>query len=484
MGRGRVGVVLPAKAPADALVAAGAPAAEISTQPSRRRPGCELAPGRQLAEAAGEAAARATSETPPLRSTAATLAPAQRRPQSMSAIKIFKDSEYQFGLDIALGSAYRRGADVGECLATAGRIRNGKAESWFSEWTATARRAEQAAESSRAAGHAISAREGFLRAAIYYSIANYQVFASDDPARGLPTWQASQRCWEAFAELVEGSEAVRIPYEETTLPGWLFAPAGAGEPGPTVIMNNGSDGPTAAMWTMGAGGALERGYRVLVFDGPGQNAVLHEQKLYFRPDWEAVIGPVVDFLAARPEVEHDRIAIIGVSQAGYWVPRAVAFEPRLAAAVADPGVLDVGTSWREPLPRTMTKMLEEGDRERFEKWMQRSERFSRSMRATLAFRMAPYGIDSYYDVYKELERYRLEPDVLAQIRCPMLITDPDSEAFWPGQSRQLYDALPGPKQLVRFTAEEGAESHCEPLGSGLREQRIFDWLDEILLVGG
>src|SRR5437588_73245 len=113
MGGGRAVVVLPGKAPADALVAAGAPAAEISTQPSPRRPGCELAPGRQLAEAAGEAAARATSETPPLRSTAATLAPAQRRPQSMSAIKIFKDSEYQFGLDIALGSAYRRGADVG-----------------------------------------------------------------------------------------------------------------------------------------------------------------------------------------------------------------------------------------------------------------------------------------------------------------------------------------------------------------------------------
>ena len=29
----------------------------------------------------------------------------------------------------------------------------------------------------------------------------------------------------------------------------------------------------------------------------------------------------------------------------------------------------------------------------------------------------------------------------------MLITDPDNETFWPGQSQQLYDALTGPKAL-------------------------------------
>ncbi|MGI8506083.1 MAG: hypothetical protein ACR2MK_04635 [Solirubrobacteraceae bacterium] len=62
----------------------------------------------------------------------------------------------------------------------------------------------------------------------------------------------------------------------------------------------------------------------------------------------------------------------------------------------------------------------------------------------------------------------------------MLITDPEDEQFWPGQSQQLYDRLPGPKQLVKFAAQEGANRHCEPLGSALRETRIFDWLDQYL----
>lgn len=70
--------------------------------------------------------------------------------------------------------------------------------------------------------------------------------------------------------------------------------------------------------------------------------------------------------------------------------------------------------------------------------------------------------------------------MIERIRCPVLITDPEGEQFWPGQSRLLYDALPGAKQLVRFTASEGAELHCEPMAAGLRAQRIFDWLDETL----
>jgi hypothetical protein len=55
-------------------------------------------------------------------------------------------------------------------------------------------------------------------------------------------------------------------------------------------------------------------------------------------------------------------------------------------------------------------------------------------------------------------------------------------AFWPGQSQQLYDLCSGPKKLVQFTESDGADLHCEPKGMGIRELRIFDWLDETLAV--
>src|SRR5947209_4960467 len=71
--------------------------------------------------------------------------------------------------------------------------------------------------------------------------------------------------------------------------------------------------------------ALERGYNALIFEGPGQGSMLFERRVPFRPDWEAVITPLVDFLRARPDVNAAKIALIGVSFGGVLTPRAVAF---------------------------------------------------------------------------------------------------------------------------------------------------------------
>jgi hypothetical protein len=64
---------------------------------------------------------------------------------------------------------------------------------------------------------------------------------------------------------------------------------------------------------------------------------------------------------------------------------------------------------------------------------------------------------------------------------PILICDPEGELFWPGESQQLYDAVGSEnKVLANFTAAEGADLHCEPKAMGLRNQVVFDWLDETL----
>ena len=54
------------------------------------------------------------------------------------------------------------------------------------------------------------------------------------------------------------------------------------------------------------------------------------------------------------------------------------------------------------------------------------------------------------------------------------------EQFWPGQSQALCDLLPGSKELVRFTAAEGANRHGEPMGLAVRDVRLFDWLARYL----
>ena len=94
------------------------------------------------------------------------------------------------------------------------------------------------------------------------------------------------------------------------------------------------------MHFQGARAAVERGLNAFVFDGPGQFGPLHREGLTFRPDWEKVVTPVVDFVLKLPGVDPKRVALMGMSLGGLLAPRAAAFEKRIAALIANDGLYD------------------------------------------------------------------------------------------------------------------------------------------------
>lgn len=392
--------------------------------------------------------------------------------------RFFQHPTFNYVFLISLGRAYYLAGNAGKVFYLASQIEDGNFESAYQAYRRAGDEACAVAEASESRGHKVSARQAYFWAQNYYDSATYFVDGSADPTRFLPTWERLYDCWLKAIRLFEPPiEPVRIPYERTDLRGFFFWASGARQKRPLLILNNGSDGSLLDMWMQGGAGAVARGYHALTFDGPGQGYALWKQNLFFRPDWEKVITPVVDYALSRPEVDGDRIALQGISQGGYWVPRAVAFEPRIAAAVADPGVVDVSTSWTSQLPKPVIELLEAGRKAEFDRIMTGEK--NPELAATLRFRMRPYGCSSPFDAFKAVQAYTLR-DVITRIRCPMLITAPANESFWPGQSQELYDLLTGPKRLVPFTVEEGADLHCEPKAYGLRDLRVFDWLDETL----
>ena len=403
-----------------------------------------------------------------------------------SSSQFFQDEALNFQFLAMLGIAYDRAADVGACLAIADQIDETRPATAVAALTAAGERLAAQGDAAAAAGHRVTARESWMQAATYTFFATFSVDAAGVPERFGPLWIRSQQLWDRATDLlVPPVQRVRIPYEGTTLPGYFYRADDSGRPRPLAIVNNGSDGSQMEIWPLLAA-ALRRGYHALTFWGPGQGLALVEQQLYFRPDWEKVITPVVDYARTRPDVDPDRIALLGVSQAGYWVLRAVAFEYRIAAAVADPGVVDVAEpTWKgivAGLPPSIQQQFASGQKEAFDREMTEALREVPQEAALLTFRSRPYGFTSYYDLLKGVQQYNIRP-VVDRIRCPMLITDPEGEQFWPGQSQQLYDLLPGPKALVKFTAAEGADLHCEPKSPSLRAQRMFDWLDPTLGYG-
>ena len=392
--------------------------------------------------------------------------------------RFFQDEGFEFLALITLGSAPYRVAEVGEVLATIDAITDADPDSWFDEWMATSARVRRIAEHAESKGDLVSARDAFLRAANYAAAAFFYVLATKDPSRSLATWRSHRRDFDRAMKLWPTSvERIEIPYEGTHLHGYFWS--GGPDARRTIILNNGSDGPVSDMLFMGAADAVARDWNAITFDGPGQGYALYEQQMYFRYDWEQVVTPVVDYLLTRKDVDPSRIVLAGFSQGGYWVPRAVAFEKRIAAAVADPGVVRVDTSWRSHLPQVMIDLLDAGQDEEFDGYFTEAMKQEPDVRRTLPKRMEPYGTSSMAALLRDLEKWDLT-DVAGQIECPILITDPEDEQFWPGQSQQLFDLVGSEtKELASFTAAEGANWHCEPMAPQLRAQRMFDWLDSI-----
>ncbi|MGK5550740.1 hypothetical protein ACSNOI_03920 [Actinomadura kijaniata] len=144
---------------------------------------------------------------------------------------LFEDESFFETLRTACFAPYG-GADLGEVIVTAQAIPDGDEDAWYRQWRATAARVQELGERALAAGHPLSAREALLRASNYYRTAEF--YLRDDPFNDDRAKEVSSLARNTFAtaaaHLNTPVEAVAIPYEDTTLPGYLFLVDDSGVP--------------------------------------------------------------------------------------------------------------------------------------------------------------------------------------------------------------------------------------------------------------
>ncbi len=377
-----------------------------------------------------------------------------------------------------LGEVWHQSADVGEVLRTAARVDAADVESWPRQWRRTSERLQRVAAESEAAGHRQSASEAYLRAATYLRAAMHR-YPEPGGEAVIQLARAEVANFEKYLELSgRDAVAVEIPYESSTLPGYFFRAPGVAGRAPVIIAHQGRDA-----WAEDnkhiADAANRRGYHALLFDGPGMGKALRLQGLPFRPDWEKVITPVVDFLAARPDTDIGRLALFGASMGGYLAPRAAAFEHRLKLLVANPGVLDwsqIFTGFLRELDPTLLPLLA-SDPQAFDHRIESMMQASDFLRWGIRDSMWHHAAASPSELIKDSRRYVLE-NVAPRIRARTLVVDAEAEAW--GQSQRLFDALTCPKDLLRHSEEEAAQFHVQPGALAIATQRLFDWIDRYL----
>jgi hypothetical protein len=381
---------------------------------------------------------------------------------------LFRNASYDGQLTRTLAAATAGSADLGEALATARRIGKPNGTAWYDAWSRTAGQARQTAEQARASGERVSARHGFLRASEYYRQAFYYLRSDLDDQRLQDAYHAHVDTFRAATALMDHpAEAVRIPYDTTTVNGYLFAPDGAREARPTVVFPCGYDSTAEAGWA-NVPAAVERGYNALVFEGPGQGGALYTQRLFLRPDFEHVLTPVLDWLLTRPEVHPDALVLVGRSFGGYLAPRAACFDHRLAALVCDPAQPDLGARIPGGLAGEIAAPV-----------VTAQMRMSAGRAEFFGARMAAHGVGTVGAYFTELRRFNMLRHA-PQITCPTLITEAEHD-FAGGGGQTLIDALTAPAQLVRLTEHQGADGHCGGLGQEIWSEVVYHWLRNTLL---
>lgn len=379
-------------------------------------------------------------------------------------------------LERTLIGAYVGAADLGESMATAQRVPAGAYDAWHQEWSTSADKALESAEAAADKDLHEQAGKAFLRASEYHRQSYFFLRHDLDDERVTGGYKAQRDAFRrAIPHLPFRVDELEVEFDPVPLRGYFLQPEPGlhpeADPRPTVVFPGGFDGTAEELHKYGAHQALALGWNAIVFDGPGQGGLLVEGHVPMRPDFEAVLTPLIDWAANLGYVDESSIFVIGRSFGGYLAPRAAATERRVRALVCDPGQFDFTSRFVSMFSPEDWQRVKDADPD-----MEAQLEGFLSDARNLEFygsRMKAMGAETFGGWLRTMIDYTLE-GVVDRITCPTLVTE--GEGDFASQSTRLYDALKCDKQLKQFTIAEGAGGHCEGMGQAVWGDFVFSWL--------
>ncbi len=392
---------------------------------------------------------------------------------------LFNDPAFMFQSLWRFGLTATGGADLGELLTITGQVEDFDQESWFQAWNAMALKVRATGNEFVASGHDLAARQAFFRATNYFRAAS--IYMYDKDPRGVIAWQNGRDTFLKAAGLSDGLiEPVCIPYEQTTLPGYFLSPDNSGKQRPLLLIQTGLDATAEDLYFILGALAVQRGYNCLIFEGPGQGEMISIQKLPFRHDWEKVVTPVVDYALTRPDVDHERIALLGYSMGGYLVPRALAFEKRIRWGIVDGGVYSVFDGTMTKFPDEVRQAVESGKCSAEIDALVLQEMDDRpDVHQFITQMLWTFQAETPCELFTRLQDYTLE-SVMGDIQTEMLVVNSseDQVAGSNAQAKKVFKALEGQKTYLEFNASQGGQFHCQLGAPVVSSERILNWLDQ------
>jgi pimeloyl-ACP methyl ester carboxylesterase len=168
----------------------------------------------------------------------------------------------------------------------------------------------------------------YIRAWRLYSFGRWPIPASPGKQRSyekaIEAVLAHARFWDPPLEIV------KIPFEGKEIIGYLRLPKNANGPVPLVLAVNGLDSRKEDL-AESFSAILPFGAGYLAVDGPGTG----QNPIKVSENAERMLSRVLDYIATRPEIDKNRVAMHGVSWGAYWATKmAIVERARLRGASA------------------------------------------------------------------------------------------------------------------------------------------------------
>jgi pimeloyl-ACP methyl ester carboxylesterase len=264
-----------------------------------------------------------------------------------------------------------------------------------------------------------------------------------------------------------------VPYKQTHLSAYRLTPA---QPRGTIVVFGGYDSYILE-WLPAALALRDAGLDAVIFDGPGQGAVL-DAGTPMTPDWHLPAAAILEYFKLTD------ITMLGFSLGGCLVIRAAAREPRISRVIA----MDICTSLSEastrgfgasglsviaansgriPAPVVNAAVAAAGKTDLLTDWV-------------IAQGERVMGVATPADLFQAWGEYRTD-DVSPLVIQDVLLMAGAKDHYIPLQMLpdQLMTLTAAHSVTARvFTEAESAQNHCQIGNMGLALKVIFDWLDE------
>lgn len=368
-----------------------------------------------------------------------------------------------------MGRARSGGSDPSECVGAAERIRSGDPRSWQRVWSDLAEHVEQQARRYEAQGDLPRARHAFFRACSYYRAPLFLM--SPDDGTFVPYWERMRACFRRAAMLSDPQiQPIRVPFRDTQLPGYFWAPGGATLRSPTLIVIGGVESFAEDSYFMIGSVGAERGYAILTVDLPGQG-MTPRSALYLDAHADPAVQAVLAYAQAHPRVAPEQIALYGVGWGGHLALKGARddqYENRILSALI------------------VNPVLSRPGHVRWPDWPQRSsDRIGQIIGEQIAWRRGRSRGLTLQAIACEIahaaESILHGAIDLRTITCPTLCLagagEPRANL---ANAHAALQRLPNPQsRLVTFTSEEGGSPYGMLEHPMLASRTIMNWLNSI-----